>query len=73
MNVVRELNSSRDDLVRTPDFLKCSVFFLKQDSKVMGGLGGIALRGLVDFVERWEFVDLEFDVRELGVVGVVGS
>lgn len=34
---------------------------------------GIALRGLLGFVERWEFMDLDFEVRELDFVGVVGS
>ena len=34
---------------------------------------GTTLRGLADFVERWEAVDLDFEVRELDVVGIVGS
>ncbi len=31
------------------------------------------VRGLIDFVDRWEAVDLDFEVREMGVEGIVGS
>lgn len=37
------------------------------------GMWGTTLRGLSDFVEAWEFVDFDFEVRETGFRGVVGS
>ncbi len=32
-----------------------------------------ALRGITDFVERYEYVDMEFDVREMGQRQYIGT
>ena len=37
------------------------------------GMWGTTLRGLADFVERWEFRDLDFEVRERDFTGVLGG
>lgn len=37
------------------------------------GMFGTTVRGLSEFVERWAFVDFDFEVQELGYGGFVGS
>lgn len=37
------------------------------------GMWGTTLRGLADFVERWDCVDFDFEVRETGYTGIVGK
>ena len=37
------------------------------------GMWGTTLRGLADFVERWEFRDLDFEATEFGLIGVAGT
>ena len=46
---------------------------LHPGSDMTWGMWGTTLRGLAEFVERWEFVDLDFEVRERLITGVVGS
>lgn len=74
--VISELNSGRD---RAIDQNELQVFshavhlILHPGSDMTWGMWGTTLRGLAEFVERWEFVDLDFEVRESRVTGVVGS
>ncbi len=46
---------------------------LHPGDRMTWGMWGTTLRGLGDFVERWEYVDFDFEVREMGYAGVVGS
>ena len=70
-----QLSTSDNDLIGYVELQTSSnaVYLMLHPVSDDVGDVGIALRGLVDFVERWEFVDLDFEVRELDFVGVVGS
>lgn len=74
--MIRELNSGAGGVIVHDELQTSSnavYLILHPGSQMTWGIWGTTLRGLADFVEQWEFVDMDFQVRELGIVEVVGS
>ena len=75
-DVIRELNNGKDKWIGKAELQKSSnsvYLILHPGNEMTWGMWGTTLRGLADFVERWEFRDLDFDVTEFGRVGLVGN
>ena len=74
--VIRELISGSETLIGETELQSTSkrvYLILHSGDRMTWGMWGITLRGLMDFAERWEFVDLDFEIFERGILGVVGS
>ena len=75
-SVIRELNSGFDRVIGENELQTSSnavYLIVHPGSEMTWGMWGTTLQGLTDFVERWEPVDLDFEVMVSGIVGVVGS
>ena len=75
-DVIRELNNGRNKWISQAELQKSSnsvYLILHPGNEMTWGMWGTTLRGLADFVERWEFRDLDFEIREFGLTGLVGS
>ena len=75
-DVIRELNNGRDKWIGKSELQKSSnsvYLILHPSNEMTWGMWGTTLRGLADFVERWEFRDLDFEATEFGLTGVAGS
>ena len=75
-DVIRELNNGKDKWIGKAELQKSSnsvYLILHPGNEMTWGMWGTTLRGLADFVERWEFRDLDFDITEFGLIGMVGN
>ena len=75
-DVIRELNNGRDKWISKSELQKSSNsvhLILHPSNEMTWGMWGTTLRGLADFVERWEFRDLDFEITEFGLIGLTGS
>ena len=76
--VIRQLNNAHDQPISEPELQFPSPsnnvrLILYPGSEMTWGMWGTTLRGLLHFVERWEFVVVEFGITELGYMDLVGS
>ena len=74
--VISEINKGSETLIGKTEVQSSSnrvYLILHSSDSLTWGMWGSALKGLMDFVERFEFVDLDFEIIERYISEVVGS